>query len=1202
MDPEGNRKPEQKPDPAQESELKLQTDETISLSPEEQKRQTKLAEFPLIGETRGGGLVQVLDGIGSGKFGKVYVVKIDPLAIYRDQVLEGIRDPSFYGITEAKKEGERWVLTDEQKSRVRAVFSERLALSEKTKRKTSQTSKEEIDTARFALEYLDSRFRLREGKCAAKFLNNELLKDPVAMGRFEREFTITRDRLEHPNIVRTIAFHKSEKEAFIVMEYIPDAKQLDDIMAEITVEQTTHLMQQTLSAVAHAHERGVIHRDIKPGNILVNVTYDDHGNKRITAHLTDYGIAKMMQKDTSSGTMTGTGEQYLGTPFWMSPEQARGEAKTLDEKTDVYSIGSTFYQVYTGAFPFVSESIPGVLGKIASGQEPAFIRSIDPELSPELEDLLIMMMAPEKENRLTARLALAEAEKIIKQKRYTPVSAGTSGNNVKPLRKEIRAIEKRPELTEDDYLELGRKYAELAEASPRFEAIPRPLKKYSVRIKKLRQGSSATKSLDLKALLGELGIAITRHARKAHTRQHYFELASECFGKAQPDEGLVGSFKPESEWTEAENKQDLYWKKALAEKRRIKQMIERTEEKPPGLISRVLSHPATWIVAPAVIAVGAIVSYIGITRTIEESFNQEQLESAKDLERQAQEFFGAGDLQQAKGTIEAAYQAYDQIEKKDYDEDFEEGIEEFQDMIKRSMADVERERRMIADLARIDSLIQEQKVETAKDILDNAEGTLKDFLTTPYAPLREKVSHYEDIVENHREKIDDKEIDIEDLKLAAATLQEIKKEVDEKLEGLASEDPEFFTQKDLDALKNKINRFSSRVKYDVIRENVNPQSYDQISLGYLRADNYLYSKLMVRAVKRHYGLIDDTFADLEKILSDIEKDYAASDSTAKIELAGRKASSITARKKHIEELNLGSLSPNYLSTYGYKFDQEDPDNQKTLQKIKDEIAELNKEKDSVVLLDTLDEYGRKEKRMDVLEDRLAKMTARYNKARQEVSRFSELKRKAEEKDEEAALTLGKYHLDREEYARAEPYFRIAEGKEQVKQYLEIIALEKMIRDPKNLTYRVLGTGYSSDDLAGLQAAIRSYKEGPRLGEGLISMLRSASEKTGADIDIDELKRKHDEYAAAIEERAALEKAEEKTEEVKEQLEETDSRIAGLQKDILAVMEDAYKSAKDQLEKAEPRPDPDSLQKLGGLYKAIGKQEKAEKIYSMIQGS
>src|SRR5215212_1184424 len=233
---------------------------------------------------------------------------------------------------------------------------------------------------------------------AVKILKPDLGETDIG-ARFRREGR-TAAKLSHPNIVQVYDAGEGEFEgretSYIVMEYVPggDLKELIDRHGTLSGGYLTRL-SGVAAGLAHAHERDVIHRDIKPHNILL----DENGSPK----LTDFGIARAL--DATTATRTGS---YLGTAVYSSPEQLRGEGVT--PKSDVYSLGITLYHAATGQLPFVGAPI-----EIASqhvSKEPPPPREINDAVSPSLETLILDCMNKDPGARPTAdevRIRLLEA-------------------------------------------------------------------------------------------------------------------------------------------------------------------------------------------------------------------------------------------------------------------------------------------------------------------------------------------------------------------------------------------------------------------------------------------------------------------------------------------------------------------------------------------------------------------------------------------------------------------------------------------------------------------------------------------------------------------------------------------------------------------------------------------------------------------------
>lgn len=212
---------------------------------------------------------------------------------------------------------------------------------------------------------------------ALKVLHRRFAQDQEFVQRFQREAEAAA-RLQHPNIVSVFDRGQFEGTYYIAMQYIdgPTLKQLID--SGLTPEQAVTEIRQVLEAARFAHRNGVVHRDLKPQNVIV----DPEGK----AVVTDFGIARA---GVSEITQTGS---VMGTPHYLSPEQAQGFEVTA--VSDLYSIGVMLYEALTGRVPFEAESAVAVAMKQVS-QTPQRPSSINPAVSPALD--AVVMRALEKE-------------------------------------------------------------------------------------------------------------------------------------------------------------------------------------------------------------------------------------------------------------------------------------------------------------------------------------------------------------------------------------------------------------------------------------------------------------------------------------------------------------------------------------------------------------------------------------------------------------------------------------------------------------------------------------------------------------------------------------------------------------------------------------------------------------------------------------
>src|SRR5579862_3423828 len=188
-----------------------------------------------------------------------------------------------------------------------------------------------------------ARHTLLDQDVAVKILAPSLAADQEYVTRFFREAGAA-GQIDHPNVIRVIDVGKFEDRYYLVMEYVP-GDTLDRVIEterRLPLERATKFIREITSGLAAAHRAGIIHRDIKPGNIIVS----PDGRP----HLTDFGLARHAENKKGL-TVEGT---FLGTPEYASPEQVEG--KKLDHRTDLYSLGVTYYQLLSGTLPFLGES------------------------------------------------------------------------------------------------------------------------------------------------------------------------------------------------------------------------------------------------------------------------------------------------------------------------------------------------------------------------------------------------------------------------------------------------------------------------------------------------------------------------------------------------------------------------------------------------------------------------------------------------------------------------------------------------------------------------------------------------------------------------------------------------------------------------------------------------------------------------------
>jgi eukaryotic-like serine/threonine-protein kinase len=271
-------------------------------------------------------------------------------------------------------------------------------------------------------EILDSRYRLirqighggvgtvYEGmhmvtgrRVAVKLLLPSALSDPRCVVRFYREAraatAIHSERICEVLDMRPLG----QGEPFLVMEYL-DGEPLSKLLAResLQVSAATGIARQVLVGLAAAHEAGIIHRDIKPGNIFLVQASGD----RLEVKLVDFGVSKSATDGIGSRKLTERG-MSVGTPRYMSPEQARGEAG-LGPKTDIFAVGVVLYESLTGKRPFDGSRFHEIVAKLMRGS-PVPPRSIRPSLPVELEEIVLKALALDPAERFDTAWEMAAA-------------------------------------------------------------------------------------------------------------------------------------------------------------------------------------------------------------------------------------------------------------------------------------------------------------------------------------------------------------------------------------------------------------------------------------------------------------------------------------------------------------------------------------------------------------------------------------------------------------------------------------------------------------------------------------------------------------------------------------------------------------------------------------------------------------------------
>jgi serine/threonine-protein kinase len=246
--------------------------------------------------------------------------------------------------------------------------------------------------------------RLLRRPCAIKLIRPEQAGDPRNLVRFEREVQATATLTNWHTVEVYDYGHAADGTFYYVMEYLPGLtlEELVSRQGPLAPHRVVHLLRQMCIALREAHAIGLIHRDIKPGNIIVG----ERGGMSDVAKLLDFGLVRVPERDPVEQKLTQTGST-VGTPAYMAPEQAAGD-ETLDGRTDIYSLGAVAYFLLTGRPPFVEKTAVRVLA--AHLHERATPPSVfRPEVPSALEAVVLRCLEKKPERRFQTIVELHEA-------------------------------------------------------------------------------------------------------------------------------------------------------------------------------------------------------------------------------------------------------------------------------------------------------------------------------------------------------------------------------------------------------------------------------------------------------------------------------------------------------------------------------------------------------------------------------------------------------------------------------------------------------------------------------------------------------------------------------------------------------------------------------------------------------------------------
>src|SRR5215831_12506299 len=259
-------------------------------------------------------------------------------------------------------------------------------------------------------------FRARQ-----KSLNRTVALKVISLGqwaskahvkRFRREAEAAA-RLDHPGIVPIHEVGERDGSCYFSMTFV-EAGQLDEVVRRtpMSIRQAVELIAKVARTVHYAHEHGILHRDIKPGNILLDAKGEPH--------LTDFGLARLLETE-SSVTQT---LDVIGTPSYMAPEQAVGNNAAISSVTDVYGLGAVLYQLLTGQPPFAGGTTYETI-KLVLDTEPRQLRLLNPKIDRDLSTICLKCLEKDPERRYSSALLLAED--LERRLKHEPIQARHTG-------------------------------------------------------------------------------------------------------------------------------------------------------------------------------------------------------------------------------------------------------------------------------------------------------------------------------------------------------------------------------------------------------------------------------------------------------------------------------------------------------------------------------------------------------------------------------------------------------------------------------------------------------------------------------------------------------------------------------------------------------------------------------------------------------
>jgi serine/threonine-protein kinase len=344
---------------------------------------------------------------------------------------------------------------------------------------------------------------------AIKVMHPAFKDDGSFLTRFEREAQIVA-KLEHRHIVPVYDYAEHEGQPYLVMKFI-EGRTLKRILTAgpPTLEEILDILTPIASALTYAHKQGVLHRDIKPSNIVLD--------KDGVPYLTDFGLARIAQ----AGESTMSADMILGTPQYISPEQARGE-KNLDSRTDLYSLGVILYEMVVGRVPFNADTPYAIVHDQIYSDLP-LPSKLNPDIPPPVEKVLLKALAKKPADRYST------ANEMIEAFRRAAADSGLQSLNPerdKVAEEKLNALENEPTIS----AELPPKASAIPAPAPR-KPPPPPIPPVPFGAEKARE---MRRRVEAEIDFGDLGRKMERRMRKG---ARYIEKIAESIEDAAKERG-----------------------------------------------------------------------------------------------------------------------------------------------------------------------------------------------------------------------------------------------------------------------------------------------------------------------------------------------------------------------------------------------------------------------------------------------------------------------------------------------------------------------------------------------------------------------------------------------------------------------------------------------------------------------------------------